>query len=189
VIEITNNTQNNIDIKPFGYIKHPSIIGRIVLPITRYLRAVNAEKYIKPAKYHLDIGCGDCYFLRRSKCEVRIGVDKLFGDEIADNLDFPDSYFDYVTMLAVIEHLENPQAIMRESARVLKDDGRLIITTPTRHVDRIMKLTFSKNSDEKHENYFDLESLEELSKGLFKIIRYHKFLFGLNQIFCLKKCF
>lgn len=45
-------------------------------------------------------------------------------------LPFPDGRFDSVIAGDVIEHLENPSQFLRESNRVLKDGGRLIISTP-----------------------------------------------------------
>ena len=47
---------------------------------------------------HLDIGCGDGHFLRRSKCRERVGLVLLLGDDIGDHLDFPDDYFDHVSI-------------------------------------------------------------------------------------------
>lgn len=48
------------------------------------------------------------------------------------NKDFPfnNSEFDVVILGDVIEHLENPWHAIRESYRVLKPDGKLIISTP-----------------------------------------------------------
>ena len=41
----------------------------------------------------------------------------------------PDS-FDYVVCVEVIEHLENPYALIRKMGDVLKNSGKLIVTTP-----------------------------------------------------------
>ena len=70
-----------------SYTKGKLIVGQIFPYLTRRWRAVCAEKYMIPAERHLDIGCGDGYFLRRSKCKERIGLDKLLGDDIKDRLD------------------------------------------------------------------------------------------------------
>lgn len=47
-------------------------------------------------------------------------------------LPFKDAAFDLVTVLEVIEHLEDPDAFLREVRRVMKDDALLLITTPNR---------------------------------------------------------
>lgn len=46
-----------------------------------------------------------------------------------DKLPFKDNYFDIVTFIEVIEHVENPDAVLKEIRRVLKSDGILHITT------------------------------------------------------------
>ena len=186
MIKITREGQSGANLESLGYIKRRRLIGRIILPVTRYLRAINAEKYIKPAERLLDIGCGDGFFLRRSKCKERFGLDKLLGDEVSDKLDFPDSYFDYVTMLAVIEHLSNPEDIMKEVARVLKPGGYFIITTPRQAAEWLIKI-YAKNIDEEHKSYFDYDRMKGLAGVMFDIVGYHKFIFGLNQVFCLQK--
>lgn len=52
-------------------------------------------------------------------------------------LPFPDSSFDAVVSLQVIEHLTVPREFISECTRVLRPGGRLIVSTPNR-------LTFSK---------------------------------------------
>ena len=186
MMKMLKNGQFNENLESFAYIKRRGLVGRVILPLTRYLRAVNAEKYMKPAERHLDIGCGDGYFLRRSKCQERFGLDKLLGDEVTDKLDFPDSYFDYVTMLAVIEHVSCPEGIFKEVVRVLKTDGRFIVTTPRKSADLLIKI-YAKNIDEEHESYFDYDRMAKLAETMFEIVAYHRFIFGLNQVFCFEK--
>jgi 2-polyprenyl-3-methyl-5-hydroxy-6-metoxy-1,4-benzoquinol methylase len=41
-----------------------------------------------------------------------------------------DSSFDAIISTEVIEHLENPRAVFREFARLLRSGGRLLLTTP-----------------------------------------------------------
>ena len=169
-----------------GYISGRRGIGRVVLPVTRFLRAVNAERYIDPRERLLDIGCGDGYFLLRSKCTERYGLDKRIGDDVGDSLDFSDNYFDYVTMLAVIEHIDDPKPLLKEIHRVLKPGGRLVFTTPKKQAEFLIRL-YVKNIHEEHEAYYDLDKVRELANGLFDIRGHHTFIFGLNQAFCLVK--
>ncbi len=77
---------------------------------------------------------------RESGYEVRCGdVDvsrfKVRGiecDQVDLNKPWPytSSMFDYVVSIEAIEHLENPWHVVREANRVLKQGGKLIITTP-----------------------------------------------------------
>ena len=57
------------------------------------------------------------------------GVECL-GLDMNRPLDLPDESFDYVVCLEGIEHLEQPYRFIRECHRVLKWQGRLILSTP-----------------------------------------------------------
>lgn len=169
-----------------SYIKGRKVLGRLVLPFTRWYRCINAQKYMIPVQRHLDIGCGDGYFLKRIHVRERYGLDKLLGDTINDRLPFSNGYFDSVSMLAVLEHLHKPQLLMKDIARVLKPKGRLIMTTPRRMTDKITRL-YAQELDEEHVGYYNLHSIQDLTKDYFNLIDYHTFIFGLNQAFCLEK--
>lgn len=45
-------------------------------------------------------------------------------------LPFADGTFDYIASVEGIEHLENPFHAVRELRRIIKTDGKLVITTP-----------------------------------------------------------
>lgn len=92
----------------------------------------------------LELGCGRSDFLREFHFLGLIcsGIDR---DESAldycENLDikiadlnsefpFPDNYFDVVYHKSVIEHFYSPEHIMKETLRILKPDGKVIILTP-----------------------------------------------------------
>lgn len=49
-----------------------------------------------------------------------------------DALPFPDLMFDRVLMIHGLEQAENARRMLRETWRVLKDDGRLLIVAPNR---------------------------------------------------------
>jgi ubiquinone/menaquinone biosynthesis C-methylase UbiE len=50
--------------------------------------------------------------------------------DLNQGLPFEDTSFDYVVMLEVIEHLQNPYFVLREISRVLKKEGILLLSTP-----------------------------------------------------------
>lgn len=93
----------------------------------------------------LDVGCGFgetlAYHTARG-CEV-YGVEadenirrvaERFGFKVHiglfDDSEYESDYFDYVTMDQVIEHVTDPVATLRGVARILKPDGRVILSCP-----------------------------------------------------------
>lgn len=102
----------------------------------------------------LDLGCGLGRFVPYfGNCEV-VGLDftqKVLDQAQKDNPNakfdlwdvakngltlYEDNKFDYIFCGEVIEHMENPQALVAEMLRVLKPGGTLIVTTP--YEDRIV---------------------------------------------------
>ena len=58
--------------------------------------------------------------------------DSLHKTGSAENMPFKDNMFDCIVAGELIEHLENPEAFLEECNRMLKEKGRLILTTPNR---------------------------------------------------------
>jgi SAM-dependent methyltransferase len=128
-------------------------------PLLAQLRARQANKLIPPGLRHgrvLDIGCGsDPYFLAHTSFKEKFAIDQLPArDDRPDitwytvdldsdtTLPFQARYFNVITMLAVVEHL-NPEMLrelFRECHRVLRKDGMVVLTTPAAWSDRILKV-------------------------------------------------
>jgi len=60
--------------------------------------------------------------------------------DITRPLPLPDELFDHVTLLAVLEHLGNPEPVLREAHRILRCGGSLIMTWPSAAVDPILEV-------------------------------------------------
>jgi ubiquinone/menaquinone biosynthesis C-methylase UbiE len=182
-----NGQESGPNVAEFAYIDKNNRMTRQLLRLTRWLRAIHAEKYFQTRSGTLlDIGCGDGYFLRRQKNFDRVGLDLLSGDKVTGHLDFPDNSFDIVTMLAVIEHLSDVNLTLAEIARVLKPDGRLIFTTPKRNAEFLINLYSSDIEQGHHLAYYDLKRVVGLAGEQYKLIGYATFIAGLNQVFCLE---
>mgnify|MGYP001594596229 CR=1 FL=1 len=73
-----------------------------------------------------------------------------------------------VTIIAVIEHLDHPQKILNEAFRILKEGGKLILTTPTPLAKPILEfLSFKlrlvdKNEILGHKNYFWTKDVKKM---------------------------
>src|SRR6185295_9524544 len=96
----------------------------------------------------LDLGCGpgnllerlegarvvgldlSDYLLAQARARVagRAGFEVLKGD--AEHLPFPDASFDRIVCSEVLEHIEKPDAAMREMRRVARPGARVVITVP-----------------------------------------------------------
>jgi len=107
-----------------------------------FLQSINIRNYrfsasdfisgeMKKAR-SLDIGCG-----KRGMGSIA-NIDIAYPPIIPDNfqimdgheLHFLDDTFEAVSLVDVIEHVENPSQVLRETYRVLKKDGILYLTTP-----------------------------------------------------------
>jgi 2-polyprenyl-3-methyl-5-hydroxy-6-metoxy-1,4-benzoquinol methylase len=101
---------------------------------------------------YLDVGCGNGAFTIR----LGQGFDQVWGIDIemtrlrlfdkkirngnlknyhiammsAENMSFPDKYFNVLTAIEVLEHVSNLHGVLAEFSRVLKPKGYLGITCP-----------------------------------------------------------
>lgn len=159
----------------------------------------------------LDFGCGfQSYLLHHIRGQIKegIGVDydanesassgnvKLMKYHYKGRFPFEDKKFDKVFMLAVFEHipLEQTVPLLIELKRILKDDGRILLTIPTPKGKPIMEfLAFklgiiSKDEIADHKKYYAKEDIqaEAVKAGL--VLEYHSyFQFGWNSLQVLKK--
>ena len=57
-----------------------------------------------------------------------MGLDVRTGT--LDEVRFPSSYFDVITMYQVLEHIANPRTVLEECHRILKPGGKLLVSVP-----------------------------------------------------------
>ncbi|MBI5840119.1 MAG: class I SAM-dependent methyltransferase [Chloroflexi bacterium] len=130
-------------------------------PMLADFRAQRANKLI-PTHLRkgriLDIGCGSYpYFLAHTSFEEKFAIDQIplpqqtaadlkiesftLDLEQKPKLPFEDNFFESVTLLAVVEHLDPSLMAMlfKEIYRVLKPGGMVILTTPAAWSDGLLK--------------------------------------------------
>lgn len=78
--------------------------------------------------YGIDISFAAIEFARKKYQKFHFIVAK------AENLPFADNTFDLVTCLEVLEHVQNPQLVIRGIYRVLKPNGTLVVLVPTENI-------------------------------------------------------
>lgn len=167
-------------------------IGQVLLYLQRY-----------PHCKLLDVGCGwEARLLHSVEEYIGSGVgidfkapllktDKLqtHAISLSDKLPFDDHSFDVVTMLAVLEHLDHPQAILGEIARVLRPGGGLILTVPSHAAKPVLEFLayrlriVSAAEIRDHKRYYnrtDLYALIHERAGL-RIVRHNYFQMGFNN--------
>lgn len=149
----------------------------------------------------LDIGSGkNPWFLKLKKLPSKIYAIDRFDNienkslpinylklEIKDKIPFNDNYFDLITMLAVLEHLEQEKEILTDIFRILKPGGYFLITVPTKYAKPVLEfLAFkihliNEDSIREHKRYYTKNYLLNLIQNLgFKINRIYYFEFGFN---------
>jgi len=153
-----------------------------------YLPYLHADDFV------LDVGCANGAHLVRAatRCRSIVGMDvdlaqlpiaartireqalshaRVLALDITRPFPFPDRTFHAVLFLDVIEHLVPRVAVLREIARVLRDDGRLLVSGPnrdTRWRRTLRRAGLFDYSDPDHKiEYSRAEFVAELAEGGF----------------------
>ena len=181
------------------------------------LRFINVAKMIEPATGTiLDIGSADGMFtkviLDKSQAKKVIGVDVLEDSvgwankhwrkenrmdfRVADGhkLPFKNSSFDAVFALEVLEHVAEPEKVLREIYRVLKPQGYAVFLVPS---DSLLFKTLWYNFwtktrgnvwDNTHiQSYADNNLVRVAKRAGFKIEKNKKFILGMLQVIKVRK--
>jgi SAM-dependent methyltransferase len=151
----------------------------------------------------LEIGCGKGYFAKYfvDRGDDYYGID-LESEEVtffkqrsdhagtgrmhivrgsATEMPFEDESFDCVFCNCVIEHIPDDQSVLRESVRVLKQDGDFIYTFPSAVFDpKFLKPFLFKRPgwqwlcDPAHQKYFDHPTIREAEEWYACACWYHE---------------
>jgi len=177
--------------------KITKIIRRLEKIYRYHLLHYETSKVVKVAKRKtgklLDVGCGagdrldifrqlgfDTYGVETSSsaeyARGHLGLNVKQGDLSGAN--YPDSFFDIITICNVLEHTHNPQKVIGESHRILKEDGIVAIQVP--NIDCIQFKLFKKRwaavDVPRDLYYFNIRLLEKiLAKENFEITKIDHF--------------
>ena len=198
----------------------PIIDEALLEPLARYLRFITGIKYIDKSQpiTLVDLGCGPkirfFHFAKKHHVQIKkyLGVDPLVNKTIVNQfiqdkvisilnqplikkIDIKDNSVDYVVAFAFFEHIDHPREIMAESYRILKPNGKLILTVPSPQAKSFLEFMsyklgiISSREIEEHQRYFDKQLLiEHLPKDIKSSqIHHHYFEQGLNNLMVVTK--
>ena len=175
-------------------------------PFLRWMRLRKVMPHIQRSSQVLDVGCGkSAAFLQSISglIDRGVGIDFKVDRNILianittkrlrldSDLPFDDASFDVVTMLAVLEHIENEQEILAEIHRVLVPNGKLVLTVPSVWAKPVLEFLayklkiVSEAEIRNHKRYYTREKLSQvlIEKTGFKQFKHHYFQFWMNN-FC-----
>jgi ubiquinone/menaquinone biosynthesis C-methylase UbiE len=129
---------------PDAFHNHPNPIIRFIEE--RRVRVLLRMLDPQPDSKVLDLGCGAGNVLERvpqgilfgydlspsmlEKARARMGSDTDLRQGDAAHLPYEDGMFDRVYCTEVLEHVPDPLEVVREMARVLAPDGKIVISVP-----------------------------------------------------------
>jgi ubiquinone/menaquinone biosynthesis C-methylase UbiE len=162
-----------------------------------------AYPYIHPGSRVCDLGCGlEAAFLDYASDRIAtgVGVDDQVEEgvrggwqhvraDLRSPLPFPDGHFDHVVMLAVLEHLTEPETVLHEAFRIIAPGGSLILTWPSALVDPILRvlhglhLVSDEMESDEHQKRIPVETLQQMLQRIgFQKFIHRRFEFSLNNL-------
>lgn len=187
-----------------GAIRQTKLLDRLL----RDERIARARPFIPRGAVVLDIGCGDGELLRllSGHIERGVGIEPTLAEKVTgENFElipgrFPDDVpagieFDVITLLAVLEHLRPAdQALLAEAcARLLKPDGRIVITVPSARVDDILHVLLRLHliagmAAHEHYGFRAADTLAIFTPPHYRLVRRATFQLRLNNLFVFERC-
>jgi len=134
-------------------------------------------KHDKFVLYGIDVSIEACN-IAKNKLDNSA---KIVNSELKQ-CNFPNNYFDVITLWHVLEHIRNPKEILIEIKRILKDDGIMIIGLPNINsmAFKIFKKYWIDLDIPRHYYHFSFLTISKLLTVTgFKINNINYFSFGL----------
>lgn len=173
-------------------------------------RLRHASKHIQPGNRVLDLACNEGHLIDFLPANTPyLGIDiaekaikiaranhpnhEFMIADLSEALPNLTDKFDVVVMLAFLEHISDPGAMLRIVKPVLNSGGKIIVTTPAPYGRRVHDIganlgIFSKEAAEEHKSFLSKVDLYRIAQesGL-SVLAFKRFLFGFNQLICMQK--
>lgn len=129
-------------------------------------------------KLALDIGCRDGYWsevlkkkgYKVASLDIEPHYKNALKHDVEKGLPFKNNTFDLIWCTEVLEHLRNPEFLLREIDRVTKRGGISVLTTPNSSwwlywVARLWGWTPQKVQNKDHKQFFDINKIKKIALG------------------------
>jgi ubiquinone/menaquinone biosynthesis C-methylase UbiE len=171
-----------------------AVISRFQIEIQflkSYINQINRDKL-----KILDVGCGDSvlfYLFNKTtksqdlllygidNSEIALSVARKKNPKVnyyqaeVNNLPFENNFFDIIVSFDVIEHVINPEEMLREMIRVCKNNGALILGTPIKYNEAYQSRMhayeyFPSEFNKLLNNYLEDVKIYQFQKLIFRLI-------------------
>lgn len=168
-----------------------------------WLRFRAARPHIQPQSRVCDIGCGlEAAFLHRLQAHISYGLGVDYQEAVCrprhiaflraninEPLPLTNQDFDHVVMLAVLEHLAQPEPVLREINRILRPGGSLILTWPSAIIDPLLhflhrlRIVSDEMESQDHQDRIAMPQLQKMLRDAgFDRFEHRHFELGLNNL-------
>lgn len=137
----------------------------------------------------VDLACGDNRLIRRLGYGTGVDI-RNYGDadlilQDFTHLPFPTQSIDTVLILAALNYFDHPEKVMRELARVLRQDGTIVVTLLRKPISALWHRF--RDTSLPRIAYDESELLRYAAAGGLTLRERRVFMLGLNQLFILCK--
>jgi len=167
--------------------------------ITKFLQKKRINKVLPLVKGKLlDIGCGNNLLVRKYGNGEGVDIHQYHSSVIVINnaaeLPFENETYETITMTASLHYISNRIETLKEIHRILKPDGKLIITDPEKYMSKLWyrlrkKSEYYDQYKTKNKTYgFSIKEITDLLHDAgFEVFSIKKFFFNMNRLIIAKK--
>ncbi len=189
------------------FINNYNILDKIIAYLRHYELFKNQNIV---GKKIIDFGCGSNFknILNKYQQASKVTLIDLYGKNFSKgnviyinyNHNFDNIYrklknekFDIVFLVAVIEHMDKPEQVIRKLKRFLNKDGKFIITAPSIYSKPVLEFlafklgVINRALIEEHKRYYNKKQYVKLAKKTkCNLLKFKFFMLGMNTLAILK---